>query len=293
MSHTDPAILALRALGEQAGSAQDDAHTAQCADCQRELERLSRVVDIARSDGPAVIEQPPPAVWARIAAATGAGGESADVTSAGGTSAGGASAGGTSAGGDAAAGDVAAAVNGSGPGRADSDGRPRADGAAPARTRSGQRVRRGRRRLGVAVAGAAAGLVIGIGGTVAVSQLTRPSASHVVADIELRPLPQFPQWQSAAGTAVLRETPAAQQLAVSVTAPRRSGFYEVWLLGRDGTSMISLGDLNAANNGTFTLPAGVDLRFYSRIDVSLQPFDGSTQHSRTSVVRGTLPSSGG
>jgi hypothetical protein len=89
---------------------------------------------------------------------------------------------------------------------------------------------------------------------------------------------------------VLRQTPAAQQLAVSVTAPRRAGFYEVWMLGRDGTSMISLGDLNTANTGTFTLPAGVNLRFYSRIDVSLQPFNGSTLHSSISVVRGSMPS---
>jgi hypothetical protein len=33
----------------------------------------------------------------------------------------------------------------------------------------------------------------------------------------------------------------------------------------------------------------VDLRDYSRIDISLQPFDGNTQHSKTSVVRGSLP----
>jgi hypothetical protein len=256
VSHTDPAILALRALGQQAGSAEDDAHTAHCADCQRELDRLSRVVDIARSDGPVVIEQPPPAVWARIAAATGV---------------------------DA----VPAAANGHGQVHVDSA----VDSQIPARP--GRPVRRGRRRLAVAVAGAAAGLIIGIGGTVAVVELARPSASAVVADIELRPLPQFPQWQSAAGTAVLRDTPAAQQLAVSVTAPRRAGFLEVWLLGRNGTSMISLGDLDQGDNGTFTLPAGVDLRFYSRIDVSLQPFNGSTQHSSTSVVRGSLPPSSG
>jgi hypothetical protein len=72
-------------------------------------------------------------------------------------------------------------------------------------------------------------------------------------------------------------------------APRRPGFYEVWLLARDGISMISLGDLNAGHTGTFTVPPGVDLRDYSRIDVSLQPFNGSTQHSKTSVLRGSLP----
>jgi hypothetical protein len=37
------------------------------------------------------------------------------------------------------------------------------------------------------------------------------------------------------------------------------------------------------------MPPGVDLANYSRIDVSLQPFNGSTLHSRTSVVRGSLP----
>jgi hypothetical protein len=74
-----------------------------------------------------------------------------------------------------------------------------------------------------------------------------------------------------------------------VSAPPRPGFYEVWLLGANGTSMISLGDLNAEHAGTFTLPTGVDLRFYSRVDISLQPFNGSTQHSSTSVVRGSLP----
>jgi hypothetical protein len=111
----------------------------------------------------------------------------------------------------------------------------------------------------------------------------------VLAEIELRPLAQFPQYQSAAGTAALRKTQAALQLAVSVSAPPRPGFYEVWLLGANGTSMISLGELNAEHAGTFTLPTGVDLRFYSRVDISLQPFNGSTQHSSTSVVRGSLP----
>lgn len=53
--------------------------------------------------------------------------------------------------------------------------------------------------------------------------------------------------------------------------------------------MISLGELDADQTGTFIIPPGTDLRNYSRIDVSLQAFDGSTQHSKTSVVRGSLP----
>lgn len=61
MSHTDPEFLALTALGEQAGTAQDAAHLARCADCQLELERLTRVVELARYDGrPPWSSRPPP-----------------------------------------------------------------------------------------------------------------------------------------------------------------------------------------------------------------------------------------
>ena len=71
MSHTDPAILALIALGEPAGTSHDDQHVALCADCQSEIERLTRVVDLARQDGPPSLDQPPPGVWEQIAAAVG------------------------------------------------------------------------------------------------------------------------------------------------------------------------------------------------------------------------------
>jgi anti-sigma-K factor RskA len=111
----------------------------------------------------------------------------------------------------------------------------------------------------------------------------------VLAQIELSPLPRFPQWQDVAGTAVMRATASQQLMVVTLHAPRQPGFYEVWLLARDGVSMISLGDLNASHTGTFVVPPGTDLRNYSRIDISLQPFNGSTQHSGTSVVRGSLP----
>ena len=80
-----------------------------------------------------------------------------------------------------------------------------------------------------------------------------------------------------------------QLMDVTLHAPRQPGFCEVWLLARDGVSMISLGDLNAGQTGTFIIPPRTDLRNYSRIDVSLQPFNGSTQHSKISGVRGSLP----
>ncbi len=270
MSHTDPMILALRALGETAGTSQDDEHAQTCPRCRHEQARLAEVVDLARHPGPAeLLEPPPPAVWDRIAAAVGtSAAPSAAVTPL----------------------ETAASSNGHPETAEDSAEKAPAEKAPAvgARRRTGVGRRRG--RLATVLAGVAAGLIIGIGGTAGVIQLTKAPTTRVVAQIELSPLPAFPQWQGATGTAVMRATASQQVMVVTLHAPQRPGFYEVWLLARNGVSMISLGDLNADHTGTFTVPPGVDLHNYSRIDVSLQPFNGSTLHSKTSVVRGSLPS---
>jgi Anti-sigma-K factor rskA len=248
VSHTDPEILALRALGETAGTAHDAEHAGSCAHCQAELARLTEVVRLARDEGPGeTLETPPPQVWDRIAAAVG----------------------------------TSPALNGAASHVAPAE-RPAAPAKAP-------RVAWPRRRLAGTLAGLAAGLIIGVGGTAGVAQLTKAPATRLVAQIELSPLPQFPQWQGTTGTAVMRATASQQEIAVTLRAPARPGFYEVWLLAANGVSMISLGDLSASHAGTFTVPPGVDLRDYSRIDISLQPFNGSTQHAKASVVRGSLP----
>ncbi|HEY1003119.1 MAG TPA: hypothetical protein VGD83_26100, partial [Streptosporangiaceae bacterium] len=73
MSHTDPEILALRALGETAGTARDAEHAVTSPRCRAELTRLTEVVQLARSDGAGErLQAPPPQVWDRIAAAAGA-----------------------------------------------------------------------------------------------------------------------------------------------------------------------------------------------------------------------------
>ncbi len=251
MSHTDPTILALRALGERAGTAADDEHAETCAQCRAEQARLTEVVNLARAGGPGQLETPPPQVWDRIAAAVTDGAPAASAVPR------------VSA---PAVPVVSAAANGN---------------------LSRRTQRRG--RLVTALAGLAAGLIVGVGGTVGVAQLTKPPATRVVAQVQLSPLPQFPQWQGTSGTAVMRASTGQQVITVTLHAPRRPGFYEVWLLARNGVSMISLGELNDDHTGTFTIPPGTDLRNYSRIDVSLQPFNGITVHAKTSVVRGSLP----
>jgi hypothetical protein len=250
VSHTDPVILALRALGETAGTAEDAEHAQTCPHCRSELARLAGIVELARDEGAAErLQTPPPRVWDRIAAAAGA--------------------------------DQPLAV-------ADGNGTPAPAGRGTG-NRRGRRARRPRGRLATGLAGLAAGLIIGIGGTAGVVQLAKAPAARVVAQVELLPLPASGQFGGATGTAVMRATARQQLMAVTLHAPRAPGFYEVWLLARDGVSMISLGELNASQTGTFIIPPGTDLRNYSRIDISLQPFNGSTAHSKTSVVRGSLP----
>jgi len=271
VSHTDPEILALRALGETAGTAADAEHAASCAHCRAELARLAAVVRLARDTEPGeTLQAPPPQLWDRIAAAAGTSpalndrGLNGSATPAVPT----ASAIPT----EPAGSEAPAAPEGS---RGSRPGRPRL--AWP------------RGRLASAMAGLAAGVIIGIGGGIGVAQVSPAPPARVVARIELSPLPQFPQWQGTTGTAVMRSTASQQEIVITLRAPARPGFYEAWLLARDGVSMISLGDLSAEHTGTFTVPSGVDLRNYSRVDISLQPFDGSTQHSKASVVRGSLP----
>jgi hypothetical protein len=66
-THVDDEVLALRALGEPAGTSADDAHLAGCARCQVELDQLRAVVTTSRSlRAEDQVQQPPASVWAAI-----------------------------------------------------------------------------------------------------------------------------------------------------------------------------------------------------------------------------------
>ena len=266
MSHIDPEVLALRALGETAGTHADDAHLPGCAHCQAELGKFAEVVTIARRDERAdQLLKPPAQVWARITQELGP-----EV----------------SAGFQPDSGLQPGAGIAPGPESRPGPGAEPAPGPGPAPSR---RVSWWRRPIAVGLAG----LLVGFGVAAGVRQLVATPAatpaSAVVATVPLRPLPQFPQWNGVSGTAVMERATAGRLLSVKLRAPSRPGFYEVWLLARYGVKMISLGDLNSDHTGLFAMPPGVNLAEYSRIDVSLQPFNGSTLHSADSVARGSLP----
>jgi Anti-sigma-K factor rskA len=249
--HVDPEVVALIALGENAGSADDRAHLAGCEHCQHELHSMAAVVGTARrGGGEEELAAPPVELWSRIASHAAVDGPQA-----------------------------AASVSEQPPQPASARGGPRLRGPRAWR----------RWPIAAAVAGVLAGVLLALGGVAIVHFKHGPPAAHVVAQIPLHPLPQFPQWRTASGNAVMENGPGGLRLRVTVHAPSRPGFFEVWLLARNGVSMISLGDLNDRQTGEFTMPPGVNLGNYSRVDVSLQPFNGSTAHSKESVVRGALP----
>ena len=253
MPHVDPEILALRAVDGGKLTASEESHLAHCAKCPAELARLTHIVNIARSGhSPQPLERPPDRVWQRITA------------------------------------ELRADARTENPHVYPSRRTRRRPVWPPtAATEVASRRPGGRPRRRVAAVTAAV-VLIGAGAAVSVEQLTR-SQPAVSAQIPLRPLPQFPQWRAATGSAIMTQGASGRQLTVTLHASSGRGFFEVWLLGRNGLKMISLGDLDSDHAGTFSMPPGVNLAYYSRIDISLQPFNGSTSHSKISVVRGSLP----
>ena len=69
MRHIDPDVLALLALGEDAGTESDRDHLAVCADCRSELENLAHAAAVGRSTLDAgELLQPDERVWNSIKA---------------------------------------------------------------------------------------------------------------------------------------------------------------------------------------------------------------------------------
>ncbi len=254
MPHCDPETLALRALGERAGSVDDDAHLRVCSLCQDELESLQRVAVVGRSvRRDEAIAEPPPQVWRRIA-------DDLDL-------------------------DPAVRPDSVGP-RAvpGTTSSPAGPGNAAVSTPSERSVR-GRPRLGLVAAalGTAAGILLGVAGTLLVTGEDEP-AQTVVSQATLAPVND----RSATGVARVVQDSQGRRLAVEVTglAPT-SGFYEVWLLDAQSKRLVSVGLLEGGSS-TFPLPADLDLGDYPLVDISSEPPDGNPAHSSDSVVRGRL-----
>ena len=255
MEHYDDETLALLALGEGASAVTTDTgrHLLSCPTCRSEVDTLSAVVATGRAltanDIPA---RPPERVWDHIVAEL-------ELPT------------------DAQSG---AALN-----------------AVPqSRTREATRPTKPipglwPRPVLLAVAAAIIGVLVGTGATLALTRSsTPPTASPTSTPILVQTALQPLDTPTAHGTAVLSVGTDQRSLTVHIVGLPEvpDGFYEVWLMNAAPQRLLSLGVLNASASGVFAIPAGLDLSKYPVVDVSLQPFNGSPEHSGTSAVRGSF-----
>jgi anti-sigma-K factor RskA len=144
------------------------------------------------------------------------------------------------------------------------------------------------RRWRLPVLAAAAAAVLGVAGTIVVTEVMhRAPAEEVTARATLSALPTVPA--TAHGTVRVL---ADGEMRIDVRdLPLTTGFHEVWLIDPDDpTKMVSLGNLNDRPDVVLPVPPGVDMNRYRLVDVSDEPHDGDAAHSGRSLLRGTLTS---
>jgi hypothetical protein len=263
VQHCDPDELALAAFDEQL-SAEDAAHLADCAECQREVASLRRSVDVLAVPelaAPGQAIAPPPQVWAAIAAATAVNVSPREEA-------------------------VARGVDAPAPGPTESAGHELAGSDAGSATVVPIGSRSPRRSAARWLPLAAAVLVGGFIGAGAVAVTQNGAGGAVVAQAGLDPLPE----QNASGSAEVRESRGVRELRVDLDLPELDdGYYEVWLLQTDAQRMVPVGVVQRGAT-VLPLPADLDLAAYPLVDVSVEPLDGDPTHSGVSVVRGELSS---
>lgn len=254
MSHLDPDILPLVALGEQELTVADRAHLDACPQCTAEVDALRRTAEIGRSTIVIdALESPPPRVWEAIVDELG--------MSAGATAS------------------TAEDVTVSAP---EAIAAPtRREHAARTRDRASRRPAGGWTR-GLLALAATVALVVVVGG---VWSLTSLPQTTPIASAELLAFPDHP---GAHGEAVVEERGDERTVVVTLeAAPIPGTFREVWLISSDATQIVSLGVLDS-QTGTFPIPADIDLDEFVLVDVSAEPDDGPPEHSGDSIVRGEL-----
>ncbi|MGW5774311.1 anti-sigma factor domain-containing protein [Streptomyces longwoodensis] len=291
MKHADDESLALMAMGDTPSPDAAD-HLRHCARCARELEAFRHVVATARTPLPGEDEllTPPADLWDAIADELGLAPETGTPGSPGTT------------GGEPSARGVADA----GPRPATAESAPLAPGTAPSAAPGGpggrpntgrsntgstgpqtppRPVRRPRRLARFSVALAACAALFGAGAGSAVTWwVTHDDTSSTAADDGRRLDSLQPR---SAGYARLAGSNARRTLDITVKGlPKTSGYFEVWLMDRSHTKLVSMGVLGPDGHAVLPVPDTIDLKEYSVVDVSVQPYNGKPDHSGDSVVRG-------
>src|SRR5215203_4619870 len=283
--HPSPDVLALLALGEKAGTAEERIHVDSCPVCLAEVAEFVRVAAVGRSATTAdQLQAPRPEVWRAVQSELGLSGD----TAARGSSA---PASDVSDGPDVSDGRMQEepqdnvrqlAMEGSPP-----DSAASAISSAVVPDSGRRRGSRGRRVLSLTLAAAIA-LVVGFGLGFLVDRFVQPTQTV----IERAQLQALPAWPGARGEAwVERDGTGDRFLEVRVDSSRPDpGYRQVWLIDRNVKAMASMGFLNNGV-GRFNIPDDLDLNQFPIVDVSAEPAnDEDPTHSGDSIVRGQLAS---
>lgn len=261
--HTNPEVLALRALGEDVGTPAERDHIDACPTCSEEVAELARLAHVGRSATTSeALATPSPAVWERIRTELGFDQPDADPTRTA---------------------DVSTSTNAPTATVSDISG---GWGGSAARSTPPRRTSASRRFLALAVAAALA-LVVGIGVGVGYERQSNRPRERVIARAELNALPQ---WQGATGTAeVLADGTGNRVLVLKMSTPKPVvGTREVWLIDTQVKGMKSMGVMSDSE-ARFEIPRGMSLFRFPIVDVSDEPpNDPSPAHSGNSIVRGQL-----
>ncbi len=258
MSHPEPDVLADLALGEPVTDDVRD-HVSGCAVCEPEVEELGAVLLATRGPAPELVP-PPPSVRAAVLAQIASSVDDGPTTAA------------------PIPDDELAARR-----------RATRDDGLPRRARPAPPVRSGRRfSMSWLVAAAAAGVLVGGAGALAVERTGEPPAESVVlAQADLDTL----DTGATLGVADLVEHDGITDLTLH-TDPLSpdDGYLEVWLINTDGERMVSIGVLEPDRpDQTFAVPADLVAQGYVVVDISREHFDDDATHSGDSLARGTLP----
>ncbi|MFC8015494.1 anti-sigma factor [Streptomyces cinereoruber] len=139
-------------------------------------------------------------------------------------------------------------------------------------------------RFAVALAACAA-LLGAASGSALTWWLTRPDAPVEQTVADGRRLDSLRA--DSAGYAHLKGDTGRRSLEITVKGlPETVGYFEVWLMDRTHTKLVSMGVLGPDGHAVLPVPATIDLDEYSVVDVSLQAYNGRPDHSGDSIVRG-------
>jgi hypothetical protein len=264
--HPSPDLLALLALGEEAGTPEERAHIASCAECQAEIADLSRAVAVGRQGRPgdSGLVSPPDRVWHAIRAELGFTDQTGEPSR--------------------ERPDIATVTALPRPASVETNGAvPPATvtsiSAAPSRSS------RGRRGLALLVAAAVA-LVLGVGLGLGLDRILGPRQT-VLWTAELQALPAFSG--STGEASVVEDKDGNRTLVIELESPEPvDGSRQVWLIDSGVTKMRSLGYLTGVS-GRLPIPADLDPQEFPVVDVSKEPpADTDVRHSGNSIVRGNL-----